>query len=156
MTDLADLNEPRLTGHPPAPEATIVDLRGDARVIPDDRDREMIDRYMAALDARTGPREGDFVVFAGGTTRRLSHIWTFDSGAPEFIQTSDGGSFYLGDGYVSFSGGLHPGLRADLFRPTGTTRLGWAWTFHHNQHRASNAVHFRVPFRLFTCPIPAN
>ena len=73
----------------------------------DDIDAKILSRNMASLDKNQGPRCGDYVVFADGVTRRVSHIWDFQGGSPVMLQTSDGGSWCLGDGYVSFSGTLY-------------------------------------------------
>ena len=128
----------------------------------DDRDREIIATRSAALAARTIPQVGDFVDFANGITRRISHLWP-DWPDPT-IQTSDGGSFYLGTTgcsvsgsfYLgttgcSFSGGLYPGIPADLFTPTDERREGSAWLFHHDDAEAYNGVYFTVPFRVWRC-----
>ena len=56
------------------------------------------------------------------------------------IQTSDGGSFYLGDGYCAFSGSLYDGIPADTLTLTGETREGRVWWFHHDYHTAHNGV----------------
>ena len=115
----------------------------------DDRDREIIATRSAALAVRTTPQVGDFVDFANGITRRISHLWT-DWPDPT-IQTSDGGSFYLGTTGCSFSGGLYPGIPADLFTPTDERREGSAWLFHHDDAEAYNGVYFTVPFRVWRC-----
>lgn len=116
----------------------------------DDRDQGIVDQRMSALDAQPGPRVGDFVIFADGTERRISHDWG------DALQTSDltglwSGRFYLGNGFASFSGGLHPGIPAATFTDTGETRDGSAWIFHHDVRRAHNGVDFTAPFRVFRC-----
>ena len=115
----------------------------------DDRDRALIATRSAALGARATPQVGDFVDFSNGVTRRISHLWT-DWPDPT-IQTSDNGSFYLGTTGCSFSGGLYPGIPADLFTPTEQRREGSAWLFHHDYPTAHNGVYFTVPFRVWRC-----
>jgi len=100
-----------------------------------------------------GPDIGDYIDFADGVTRRISHVWTFGNLT---VQTSDGGSFYLGDGYCSFSGGLHPGIATDTLTLTGNTREGSVWFFHHDFTTAHNGVYTTMPFAVYTCSLPSN
>ena len=115
----------------------------------DDRDRALIATRSTALAARATPQVGDFVDFTNGITRRISHLWTHWS--PPDIQTSDNGSFYLGNQGCSFSGGLYPAIPAELFTPTEERRDGSAWLFHHDSATAHNGVYFTVPFRVWRC-----
>lgn len=112
---------------------------------PDDRDRLLISRRQCALGCVDGPRVGDYVSFPCGHVRRVSHNWG------DTVQTSDGGSFYLGDGYVSFSGGLFPGVPVDSLADTGMRRDGAVWIFHHDDWRADNGVESSIPFRVYAC-----
>lgn len=130
----------------------------------DGRDLEILRSRVDELNERTGPRVGDFVRFADGVTRRVSHLWAWDvrTDGPrpadwvDSAQTSDGGSFYLGDGYVSMSGGLHPGVPLETLTDTGELLSGQCWFFHHDWHRAHNGVNVCVPFRLYSCSLEAN
>lgn len=119
----------------------------------DERDAKILAQRAELLGLRTEPQQGDWVTFADGTERRVSHVWDFpaDSEGPRIysIQTSDGGSWYLGDGYVSFSGALHPGVSGDTFSDTGTTRPGAVWIFHHDYHTAHNGVEVEIDFRVW-------
>ena len=76
----------------------------------------------------TGPQVGDFIVMPDGTERRVAHDWGKDIG----LQPTSGGpdrSFYLGDGYASFSGSLDPIIsHADLV-DTGRTRPAGSGSF---------------------------
>lgn len=122
----------------------------------DDRDQTIVASRVELLDADTDPRCGDYVEFSDGVTRRISHVFPREWG-PEWsaVQTSDGGSFYLGDGYVSYSGGLYPAVPMDSLTLTPDHRDGSAWVFHHNHRMAHNGVDFVVPFRVYTCDRPA-
>jgi hypothetical protein len=115
----------------------------------DERDREMIARRMEKLNAIPGPRVGDFVEFPGDITRRISYIW------PEAAQISKGGSYYLGDGYVSMSGSLYTGVPLETLTDTGQVRDGAVWVFHHDWHTAHNGVDTLVAFRVFHCSADA-
>jgi len=119
----------------------------------DERDLKILVVRKRALRRKKAIKSGDFVVFTDGTTRRVSHVWKDSKNRPEFIQTSDGGdmSFYLGEGYMSFSGGLHPSLPASLFTKTDEFRDGYCWFFHHDYATAHNGVHATVPCPVWTC-----
>lgn len=129
-----------------------VDYTGDRpRMVPVEltaRDEEILATRRAALDAIEGPRVGDYVVFADGESRRFAYDWD-ESG----IQTCKGGSFYLGNGYVSMSGGLEPPIPHDTLRRTEETRDGAVWFFHDDWHKAHNAVNVLIPFRVYTCTL---
>ena len=122
----------------------------------DERDAAILAQRMRTLDAELGPRCGDYVRFGDGTERRILHLWIFDEPDDPDIedqaQTSDGrfgSSFYLGDGYVSFSGGLYPGTPLAGLRLTDETRLGSCWFFHHDYRTAHNGVDVKIPFRVY-------
>lgn len=119
----------------------------------DTNDQAIVDRRRTQLDTLPGPRVGDFVEFADGTVRRISETW----GDPpdRRAQTSDGGNFYLGEHGVSFSGSLYPAVPADSLTATGHTRPGAVWIFHHDHWRAHHGVHTTIPFRVYTCELPA-
>lgn len=122
----------------------------------DERNRYIIECRIAAYAAIDGPRVGDWVDFPGGEKRRISHIWAWadNEGDPitaRSIQTSKGGSYHLGNGYVSMSGSLYVGVPASTLHLTDEIRSADAWIFHHDHYTAGNAVHFTAPFRVFTC-----
>jgi hypothetical protein len=110
----------------------------------DDRDFDIMVEREVAWNEIKGPRVGDFVILPDGTERRFSHHWG------ESIQTSGGGSFYLGKGYVSFSGELHPAIPIDRFeRDRGEHRMGSFWFFHHDFHGANRGVERQLLCRVF-------
>jgi len=113
----------------------------------DPEDNEILKKRLTALNENPGPRVGDFVFMKGeDKPRRFTYDWG------EGIQTTDygaGGSFYLGDGYVSFSGGLSPSIDKKALLNSGQTRLGRVWFFHHNYACADNGVETEIPFRVF-------
>lgn len=121
--------------------------RGGNDMTLDDRDAAIARTRMTALDAREGPRVGDFVRFADGVERRISHLW--DNG----VQTSDGGRFYLGDYGCSFSGALHLPVHYESLTLTDERQRGWVWIFHHDVARAHNGVDFTTEFRVYTCSL---
>jgi hypothetical protein len=126
-----------------------------ARPIFDERDAAILAARQVALDANTGPRVGDFVIFADDIMRRISHIWKFDADdsgpAIHDVQTSDGGSWYLAEGYCSFSGTLYRSVGASTLTDTGETSEGSVWFFHHDFSQAHNGVIARARFRVYRC-----
>ena len=114
------------------------------------QDKAIIAQRIANYARISGPRVGDFVTFADGKKRRVAHVWPADWNDDNVarVQTTDGGSFYLGDGYISYSGSLYPSIKADTLREVGK-RDGRAWIFHHDWHVADGGVDFQMEFRSF-------
>jgi hypothetical protein len=124
----------------------------------DERDVQVVADRMSAYLENNGPQVGDFVKFADGIERRISYVWAFEGEDPAkfSVQTSDGGSFYLGKGYCSFSGGLHTGVPASTLKLTGTIRRGSCWIFHHDHHTAGNGIDLSLPlFNEWACSLEA-
>ena len=118
----------------------------------DDRDQQIVNERAQGLDAHEGVRVGDYVDFADGVTRRVSYLWPgdcYEDGQPR-AQTSDGGSWYLGNGYVSFSGSLYECVSVGTMRETGQ-KAGAVWVFHHDYWGAHRGVSHEIPFRVFEC-----
>lgn len=114
----------------------------------DARDEEIRQQRITAWQQRQGPRVGDFVLMNDGTTRRFTHDWGED------IQTTSSyypthGSFYFGDGYCSYSGGLDPAILKTSIEDTGETRDGTVWFFHHGCSGAHRGVHCTIPCRVY-------
>jgi hypothetical protein len=121
----------------------------------DERDAEIYrQRFHAFYDVH-GPRVGDFVRFADGIERRISFIsppeWLEEPDPVDAVQTSDGGSWYLGNGYTSFSGGLFPPVKRSTLTDTGERKRGRVWFFHHDYRTAHNGVDTDMDFRVFAC-----
>jgi len=116
----------------------------------DARDMEILSRRAAAFASHETPKTGDFLEFADGIKRRISHVW-FD----EKIQTSDDGSWYLGDGYMSFSGALYQSIPIEALSLKGEKRLGSCWFFHHNHQAAHNGVNAVIPCQVWTTELTA-
>lgn len=111
----------------------------------DERDTEIFVRRFHSFYDHHGPRVGDYVQFSDGVERRISHVW------PDSIQTSDGGSWYLGEGFVSFSGGLYLGVKPETLTDTGGRKPGSVWFFHHDYATAGGGVTTAMDFRVFAC-----
>lgn len=125
----------------------------------DDRDAAILAERQAAFDKREGPRCGDFVIFPCGTTRRIAHVWKWDASdegpAVHDLQTSVGGSFYFGEGYMSFSGTLYQSIPASALVDTGETREGLCWFFHHDWSQAHNGVYTHARCRVYRSNVEA-
>lgn len=118
----------------------------------DEKDAHILAERVAALNARRESlRVGDWVIFADGVERRISYIWADENDVPFSVQTSKGGSFYLGDGYVSFSGSLFKPVKPETLTLTGDVRKGSVWFFHHDYSTAHNGVYAEMDFRVFKC-----
>jgi hypothetical protein len=109
----------------------------------DERDAAIYSERFHALQDVHGPRVGDFVRFADGRMERISHDWDGD------VQTSEGGSFYLGKGYVSFSGGLNPSIPTSELVYKAEHKRGSCWFFHHDHYCADNGVAVDMDFRVY-------
>lgn len=114
----------------------------------DNLDSTILSTRMAAWNARRGPRIGDKIKMSDGSIRRLAH----DSGSD--MQTTSrtlpgDQSFYLGHGYCSFSGSHGEVIPKDKLHDTGLTEDGSIWFFHHDRAVAFNAVHAKIPCRLY-------
>jgi hypothetical protein len=115
----------------------------------DKKDQEILAARVAAFDPTEGPRVGDYVEFADGIIRLISHVWADDAEWRGGVQTSDGGSFYLGDGYMSFSGGLYMSVPHESLTLTEDTRETRVWFFHHDYHTAHNGIDALITMRVW-------
>ena len=113
----------------------------------DGKDYEILDHRLSKWNENKGPRVGDWCLMLDGTERRFTHDWG------DSIQTTyskqGGGSFYLGDGYMSYSGSLDPAIQKDCFQLTRETRNARVWFFHHDFWGAGRGVEFTVPCRVY-------
>ena len=109
----------------------------------DERDVDIMRARMALLDGMEAIRCGDYVRFPDGHYERVSHVWE------DGVQTSNGGSWYLGNGYCSFSGGLNAVVSNDTLTLTDEIKPGMVWFFHHDYAGAGNGVDVIVPLRVY-------
>lgn len=113
---------------------------------------ELLDNRTTLRDGQTGPRVGDYVLFPDDMPRdglyeryieRISHDWG------DGVQTSPGGSWYLGDGFASFSGSLNSTIPKARLEDTGETKLGSFWFFKGDYARAHNGVDVMASCRVY-------
>jgi len=116
----------------------------------DEEDRQIFEKRRLAYNARPGIRVGDWLRRPSGQMTRVTHIWRWDDVTNSVQDGGQGwGSFYLGDGYCSYSGGLDPGVSPEKIFPTYEMEPGGIWFFHHNHQTAHNRVEFSMFFRVF-------
>lgn len=116
-----------------------------------ERNRPLLEARLAALNARPGPRVGDYLRLPRlhprlGEWTRITH----DHG--DLLQTGGnaGSSYYLGaGGGVSYSGGLDRGVIPGHLVPTADTRPGNCWFFDEGRSGAGRGVTFTVEWRVF-------
>lgn len=101
-----------------------------------------------------GIRVGDYIK-ENDTYIQVTHIWYDDNEKQELLQTQDlnfgHGSFYLGNGYISYSGSLNTGYHTKnyTFNLLDEKKQGVIWFFKRNIHTAHNGINFNMNFRVF-------
>ena len=117
------------------------------------KNRPIVNANMRKYNKQEGVRVGDFVKSPNGKMYRIAYVWR-DKNGPFQWQIADppmGGSYYLGPGYVSYSGSLDSGFdEKTRFKNLGYKRNGRVWIFRRNIAEADNAVEYDdVKFRVF-------
>lgn len=92
---------------------------------------------------KTGPRIGDWLKMPYGLYTRFTHDWG------DTMQTGLG-SFHLGKGYISYSGGLDSGLAKSDILPTNELKMGSVWFWKDGLSGADRGFHAEMAFRVFT------
>lgn len=113
----------------------------------------LLSRLTTALDAVQGVRVGDFIRFADGVELRVSYVWPDGRIQTTTPGNSYGARFYLGAGFVSYSGGLLPGVYRSTLTETGELKDGACWFFDRGIPRAHAGVDVTIPFRVFVCEL---
>ncbi len=114
--------------------------------------RHIVVLNMRAMNRREGIRTGDYIRAKNGSMHRVAYIWRDENDKPILWQTASGaGSYALGKGYISYSGGLNKGfLEGTKFRKLNYLRNGNVWIFKDNFAMADNSVAYsNVKFRVF-------
>jgi hypothetical protein len=117
-----------------------------------DNDQILAER-VNLYDQIEGPRVGDYLLYPDGSYRRFSHDWGED------IQVTCGkygGSFYLGNGYVSYSGALDPAIPKDELVETGQYKKGRFWFFDRDYARAGGGIETEVLVRVYRRGVPVD
>lgn len=111
----------------------------------------LFNKRKTAYNRIKGIRVGDWVK-ENGDYSRVTYIW---KEGRKIYQIQTGGSkfgqFYLGDKYISYSGGLDTGFNPNEVKHTQMKerRDGSVWFFKNNYHVADNAVEYMMKFRVF-------
>ncbi len=118
----------------------------------DQENQEILNRRIRLRMSHALPEIGDYVIFLAraraGTFPLMERI-AHEHG--EYgIQTCEGGTFYLAEGYTSHSGGLNPTIDTALLVNTGETKNGTFWFFNHDRMMAHNALDVTAPCRVYT------
>jgi hypothetical protein len=123
----------------------------------DEKNKEILKIRQAAFLNRKVIKSGDFIHFPDGEYRRATHVWTDKNNQPEGIQTTikngADSSFYMGEGYMSFSGSLDPSIPYSTMTRTNATKEGNAWFFDHDWARANGGVYVKVLCPVWECSL---
>lgn len=115
------------------------------KTVLDERNVSILAQRQARLDTRTGIGIGDFVM-DGKKALRVAHHW---GDSIQLTSGEFGGSFYLGDTHVEFSGGLDSAIPIERFKSTDERRGGPVWFFSQNSARAHNGYETTAVFRVW-------
>ena len=109
--------------------------------------KENLDVY----NKKKGVRVGDYITDDKGNYTRVTYIWRNEKDVPLRIQTGgNSGSYYLGKGYISYSGSLDSGYEPQEISklPVGKKK-GDFWTFKNNLSGADRGISASSDFRVF-------
>lgn len=116
-----------------------------------DRNVAIFNERVAAYDKKPGARVGDYLILPYGLCTRFTHKWD------DHIQTGgNSSSFYLGNGYISYSGGLDSGVKLSDIELTDEVKSGMIWFFDKDISGAGRGVNFEMNFRVFKLKEGAN
>lgn len=115
------------------------------------RNQSILQDRLALFNQRQGPRVGDYLALNPPDPRcpsftRFTHDWG------DHIQTGGarGGQYYLSEGgYLSYSGGLDPGIAVSDLVPAQDTMIGSFWFFDEGISGAHRGVTFESPMRVY-------
>lgn len=110
-----------------------------------DSNYKILAERVAAYNKKKGPRVGDWLRRKDGSMSRLTHDWG------DSIQDGGGryGRFYLGHGYLSYSGSLNPSVPVSKMVDTGDDKAGSVWFFKDNEVRAHNGIEADIMQRVY-------
>lgn len=99
-----------------------------------------------------GIRVGDWVKHKG-TMSRVTYIWRDETGKPVQVQTggSKYGSFFLDDGYISYSGSLDSGfeVQKSKVKKLPYLRDGMVWIWKGGFAGGGRGINYMMKFRVF-------
>lgn len=117
----------------------------------DEKDTAILAERQAAILAESRIKQGDFIRFNDGVVMVVAHVWRDKNDNPKSIQPARGGSLYLGNGYMEFSGSPESGIDYSHFRATDETISGECWFFHHNYATAGGGIEVTASRHVWEC-----
>ena len=115
----------------------------------------ILERREEKLLANPAPQVGDWVIF-NDCERRISYIWKYEENGEIDaienwgIQTSQPWtSYYLGEGYISFSGSLYQSIDAVHLIATDELRPADIWFFNRGWSGAHCGRDFKCNFKVW-------
>jgi len=112
----------------------------------EDVNESILEKRMEMYNEKSGPRVGDWLV---KKVKGEDKYYRFSHNYGDSLQISDGGSFYLGEGYISFSGSLEPSIPLEKMEDTGEKKLGQVWFFKNDIKQAENGITLETEFRVY-------
>ena len=113
------------------------------------KNEEILAERVKLYDARPGPRVGDYVMVVDKVLDRITHIWRDVPEPRAQCGGGENGSYYLGNGYCSYSGGLNGGCLLSDLEETDLLMDGCVWFFDDDVAGAGRGVYFRIRHRVF-------
>lgn len=109
------------------------------------KNEQILQARIAAFNQINGARVGDYLKLPYGLITRFTHAWDDTIQAGGYA----GSAYYLGNGYISYSGGLNSGAKKCDIIPTEETKQGQVWFFDGDISGAHRGVDFVMDFRVF-------
>lgn len=110
---------------------------------PSEEDFKIVENRLELWNEDQEPRVGDFIKMSNKSYERFAYKW------PDGMQTTNGGSFYLGDGYASMSGALNPTIPFDKIKRTDEMKEGFFWIFHNDIWQEGYGIDVLAPCRVY-------
>ena len=113
----------------------------------DKTNEDLLTERMELYNNIPGARVGDWIREPTGRMTRATYDWGDDS-----IMQHGGdmhGQFYLGAGYISYSGGLDTGIKKASLKLTNEIKPGKVWFFKRDYAAAHNGIDYMVNFRVY-------
>lgn len=104
---------------------------------------EILTERCNAYNEIIGPRVGDYLKLPYGIYTRFTYDWG------DKIQTGGGNGFYLGNGYISYSGSLDSGVKKSDIKQILEIKIGSVWFFNNDVKVAHNGHDTKMMFRVF-------
>jgi hypothetical protein len=109
------------------------------------KNSDLLRRKAKVFNKIKSVRVGDYLEYSPGAFTRFTHKWD------DSIQTggSSGSSYFLGDGYLSYSGSLDDGVKITDVILTKKKKKGSVWFFSEDLSGGGRGVHYIMNFRVY-------